>query len=271
MTDPMAVPIPTTAPHADSAEKAGELSSDMLVTYFQPFYNLQTGRMQGLEALARLRQPHGPPESPAAFFAHARATGQMRCIDLQVLDDALAHVARWHEQAQHADFIVSVNLSAELVGHPELVGDITAALAHHGLAADRLLVDIPTADFRRLIAGAVGALDRLRLLQKRSVTFCLDGFTADDLDIMSAAALVPVDIIKLDPQQVASASFDEHRLRNLARAVQHFGFPVVAAGVETLEQLDLVRELGFEWVQGFLLGEPVAGDRALAYPTVLDR
>ena len=115
------------------------------------------------------------------------------------------------------------------------------------------------------------ALERLQLLQQRSVTFCLDGFTREDLDTLDWALEVPVDIIKLQPHEVAGASHGDHRLRELAEAIQEAGLPVVAAGVETPQQLELVRELGVEWAQGFLLGEPAPADAALGFPARLER
>lgn len=245
-----------------------------LVTYVQPFYNLQTDRMQGLEALARLKTADGNTQSPAGFFADAQATGQMRRIDLAILDDALGHVRAWHErsaQTGHADLIVSVNLSGELVGHPDFVEDVTAALAHHGVAPDRLLVDIATPTFRRLVCDDDEALARLQELQRRSVTFCLDGFTRDDLDVLPWALEVPVDIIKLHPHEVAGTTHGDAALRELAHAIDEAGLPVVAAGVETPEQLALVRDLGFEWAQGFLLGEPVDAANAFELPARLTR
>ncbi|WP_226346903.1 EAL domain-containing protein [Agilicoccus flavus] len=266
MTDqPGSSPSPPVA----RPDTPAEARDDRLVTFFQPFYNLLTGRMQGLEALARRRsETDGSTESPAGFFAEAQASGRMRDIDLRILDDALAHVARWSTQPEHAGLILSVNLSGDLVGHPSFVTDMTAALRRHGLPEDQLLVDITTETFRRVTSGDAEALTRLRRLQQRGVSFCLDGFTAADLDILPAALDVPVDIIKLLPRQLAAGA---DQLAGLAKAVQQEGLPVVAAGVETSAQLALVRELGFEWVQGYLLGEPVEGDRALDYPAELDR
>ncbi len=267
---PAEVTPQTVSPDVDPA-LAARYAGAGLVTYVQPFYNLQTDRMQGLEALARLRLADGRTESPAGFFADAQAAGQMRRIDLEILDGALAQTRAWRDSPDHPELIVSVNLSGDLVGDPSLVDDITAALTRHDVAPDRLLVDISTGTFRRLMRADGEALERLQLLQQRSVTFCLDGFTGEDLDTLDWALEVPVDIIKLQPHEVAGASHGDHRLRELAEAIQEAGLPVVAAGVETPQQLELVRELGVEWAQGFLLGEPAPADAALGFPARLER
>lgn len=269
MTDSAARPsTDASQPTPEGTAGSGDVR---LVTFFQPFYNLLSDRMQGLEALARRRGPDGAAETPTAFFAEAQEAGRMRDLDLQILDDALAHLAQWHTRDARPELIVSVNLSGDLVGHDDFVADMTRALRRHQLGEDRLLVDITTDTFRRLVAADGASLDRLRLLQERGVTFCLDGFTAADLDILPAATSMPVDIIKLHPRQVDSSQAGRDGLAALARGVQDAGVPVVAAGVESIEELELVRELGFEWAQGFFLGAPVAADAALSFPTHLSR
>ncbi len=190
----------------------------------------------------------------------------MRAIDLRILDDALAHLAQWLHTEPRRELILSVNLSWDFVDHPEFVTDVTATLTRHQVPADRLLVDLPTSTFHHLVTTDEDALARLCRLQEREISFCLDGFTADDLDVLPDAASVPVDIIKLHPRQLAT---DIGPLADLAQAVQDAGLPVVAAGVETSRQLDLVRELGFEWAQGFLLEEPTEADSALAHAASL--
>jgi len=245
-------------------------AGDAVVTYFQPFYNLRTGMLQGLEALAR-RERSDTSEGgrlPAGLLAEAQERGRLREVDLQVVDDALARFAHLEVPAAPTGvaprLIVRVNVSADTIGHPYLVADVTGALERHGVAPDRLLVDIPTRLFRDLRAeDAAPALERLHRLQELEISFCLDGFTAEDLDLLPAAAAVPVDIITLHPSVVAG---EAGPLAELARAVQDAGLPVVAAGVETAAQLATVRELGFEWAQGFLLGEPAPAGDTLSHP-----
>lgn len=242
-------------------------TADALVTFFQPFYNLRSDQLQGFEGLARLRGAQtGRTELPREFFAAATASGSMRDLDLKLLHDALAHVAHWHRSSQSRALILAVNLSWDLVGDAGVVDDITSGLRRHNVPGDRLLVDISTDTFRRLISQDAQTLGRLRELQRNEITFCIDGFTAQDLDLLPAALEVPVDIIKLQPAQLTMHSHTRTGLAELASAIQSADLPVVAAGVETPEQLELVRTLGFEWAQGFLLGEPVPAHRALESP-----
>jgi len=243
---------------------AGE---DGLVTYFQPFYNLRTDALQGYEALVRHALAGGRVEAPGRVLATAEATGEMHGIDLRTLDDALEFKRRFRRAHPDHHAIVSVNLSFDLASSPLLVTEVDGALRRSGVSGDRLLVDITAAVFRRLLDSEPKALARLGDLQAHEITLCIDGFTADDLDLLPWEAAVPVDIIKLHPALVAGE--DREGLASIAAAVQDVGLPVVAAGVENPAELDLVRDLGFEWAQGFHLGEPVGLDAALDLPLTL--
>ncbi|MDO5696523.1 MAG: EAL domain-containing protein [Dermatophilus congolensis] len=230
------------------------------MTYYQPFYNLNTGRMQGVEALARLRSTDGGPQTPAEFFAEAERTGTIRQIDAAILEEALAQTARWHRETGHSDLILSVNMSAQTVRDRLFVPVIVATVGRHNVPGDRLLFDLPTTTFRAMLDEGGDAFAGVTALQKREITFCLDGFTAADIDLLPRAVDISVDIVKLHP---SLASGDDAALVEAIQAVQDAGLPVVAAGIETAEQLARVRELGCEWAQGFYLGAPVVAADAL--------
>lgn len=245
----------------------------VLATFFQAFYNLRSNRLQGLEALARgYDAADGHTALPASFFSAASASGMMRDIDLWILDDALSHLATWRSREGYRDLILSVNLSWDLISHPRFVRDLSSAVERHDVPGDRLLVDIATDTFRRLKSGDESALARLHQLQEQEITFCLDGFTAKDVDLLPAAAKAPVDIIKIHPHQLAHgypSSSASSALTKIAQTVHDVELPIVAAGIETPQQLERVRALEFEWAQGFLLAEPVAASQALSCPASL--
>lgn len=249
------------------------LSDDMrLVTYYQPFYNLASRRLQGFEALARRRpDPSGEAQPPADFFRAVQAADRMREVDLHILGHALQQLAEWQKRGVGHSLIMSVNLSWDLVGALGFTADVTLALERHGVSGDRVLVDISTDTFRRLKEGDNHGLAALSRLREHEITFCLDGFTEGDLGLLPEIGRLPVDIIKLHPNQFDGQEQVDVRLRRLATEIQDTGLPVVAAGIETDEQLALVENLGFEWAQGFLLGEPVGGEEALNCPVELKR
>lgn len=257
------------ATYPDSTDGAGSKGEHLrLVTYFQPFYNLRSDGLQGLEALARRSDVgNGRPSLPAAFLAEDEAAEKVREIDLWILDDALSHLARWYETKGRTELILSVNLSRHTVCHPDVVTDVTDILGRHGMPGERLLVDITVDTLRRLTSEADDARAHLAALRELGTTVCLDHFCAPDVDLLEAASAVPVDIIKLDPRELRTLTEDE--LAGVAKAIQDLGLPAVASGVESQEQLDLARRLDFEWAQGFFLGEPVKAAHALRPPSWL--
>ncbi len=269
MTDPLARDDSAPATQA-GVTGATELGGLHVVPYYQPFYNLRDGRLQGVEALARRRGAGTGAGLPPGFLADAGATGLIRAIDLCVLDKAVQDVAEWRSSGERPDLICSVNLSWDFVGHALFVSEVSSVLLRHRMPGDRLLVDVPTNSFRLLKDTDRTALGHLRELQQLEVAFCLDGFTAEDLDLLAEPLAVPVDIIKLQPGEISGADQAGERLAGLASAIQDRGLPVVATGVETPGQLGLVRELGFEWAQGFLLGVPASAADIRAYPSQLN-
>ena len=252
---------------ASASEPASR--EDALIAFFQPFYNLSSNRLQGFEALARRHDVDGTPLLPRRFFAAAEASGKMRDLDVRILDQAIETLSHWREIPSAQDLILAVNVSGPSAGHAATYSHNPPSLPRPGGRGDRLLIDITTGSFRRALAAGDDGLAWLRRLQEREISFCLDGFTADDLDLLPAAASSLVDIIKLHPAQVVASTGSTEALTQLATSIQEVGMPVVAAGVETHEHLELVRELGFEWAQGFLLGEPVAAEEALRGPDSL--
>ncbi len=265
MTEPQAT-APMPVPDRQSADAPASPTAG-LVTYYQPFYNLNTGRMQGFKALARLHEGSSDvPRTPGQFFAAAEAAEQMPEIDEAIIEESLAQTARWHREMGRPELIISINVSGQTVRGRVFAAAVAASVARHRVPGDRVLLDLTTDTFRSLLADGADALAAITSLQQREITFCLDSFTADDLALLPRAAEVPVDIVKLHPRLVAA---NDERLAETAKAVQAAGLPVVAAGVETREQLVRVADLGFEWAQGFYLGAPVSAAEALAHPEAL--
>lgn len=238
-------------------------SETTLHVVFQPFYNLGRDALQGFEALARLEQVNGGAgQSLAEFFAGQDAE-TIRTLDLKVLDRALQQLAEWEAGEERHDLIMSVNISGSVMRASDIIFDISSALGEHDLPGDRLLVDSTTAAFRTLDLSAGDLPDHLARLRDRGVSLCLDSFGEGDLDLLPWAAEIPIDIIKVDPRLLNG---DKEAFTRVVEAIQEAGLPVVAAGVETAEQLQLVRDLGCEWAQGFYLGRPVSADEARDFP-----
>ncbi|MCB2176517.1 MAG: EAL domain-containing protein [Actinomycetales bacterium] len=227
---------------------------DLLEVAYQPVVALDPLRVVGVEALARWTWAGGPV-SPSTFVPMAEDLGLIDELTRQVVDQAVGAVQRWRSELW-ADLVLSVNLSPRQLAEPGAVAMLGRILAEHGLPATAVQVEITES---ALMADVAAAGERLEELRELGVRIALDDFGTG----YSSLALLrdlPVDVLKVDqsftarlPQDVAMVGF----MVDLARAV---GATVVVEGVETPEQLDALRPLGCDAVQGFGLWRPLTAE-----------
>lgn len=225
---------------------------------FQPVVALATGAVCGYEALARFDGPGD--RTPEQWFADAGRVGLGSDLELAAVRNALKQAS-----SLEPDVFVAVNVSPEALLRPELLDLVPPGIA------TRLVLELtehhPVEDYEPVLR----AFEPLRRLGSR---LAVDDTGAGYSSLRHLLALSP-DVIKLDHSLVRDIHLDPAR-RALAAALVAFaadtGRLLVAEGVETPEELAVVRELGVTWVQGFLLGEPeavrpAAGAAQLRKPT----
>ncbi|HMJ36536.1 MAG TPA: EAL domain-containing protein [Baekduia sp.] len=227
------------------------LARDELVLAFQPIVSLADGRIVGAESLVRWHHPDRGLIMPDAFIGLAERTGRIVDLGRWVIRDAACHAARWPQ------LTVGVNVSRRQLSDPGLVGDVAAALAEHGVAAERFCVEVTETALMDDPAGATRALHALREL---GVRIALDDF-GTGYSSLSSLSEFPLDTLKLDRSFLPS----EPSLRqgwSIVRAVLDMArtlrFEVVAEGVETAAQRDELAGLGCALGQGYLFSRPIA-------------
>jgi EAL domain-containing protein (putative c-di-GMP-specific phosphodiesterase class I) len=225
-----------------------------LVVHYQPVATVGGGPLQGAEALVRWQHPEHGLLGPMAFVPAAERTGLVRPVTLHVLDAALAQCARWRAAGSPA-FAVSVNVSAQDLDDPRLVGDVQAALDRHGLTADALGIEVTETMAMR---DGVQAERTLRALSGLGVHLAVDdyGVGYGSLDYLRR---LPFTVLKVDRAFVAPAVDDRvcaEILRSTVDLGHALGMRVVAEGVEDLRTLALLRDLGCDAAQGWALGRP---------------
>lgn len=225
--------------------------------YFQPRMHLATGELAGAEALVRWRDPEHGVQEPAVFMAVAEDSGLIFPIGEVVLRAACQAAMQW-SAAGLGDLTVSVNLSPREFRGRSLLPMVSQALVDSGLDAERLQVEITEASLMRDGDKAEQVLSGLRAM---GVRIALDNF-GTGYSSLSNLRRFPVDVIKIDGRFVRSApteAADGKIVSALAHLAHDLGFEVVAEGVETREQLALVKQCGCDEAQGFLLGRPLSG------------
>ena len=244
-----------------AADIASVLKSRALRPVFQPIFSLETGLPMGFEGL--VRPDEGAPFSNAgSLFAAAEAANKTVEIDLLCLEIVAAGAAQMPE-----DLYLSVNLSPRTLESSDFrSSDIKGIFRKHGIALDRIVLELTERE-------TVEDLDELRgnvkKLRSAGVRIAADDVGAGNAGLRLLSE-IQFDVVKIDLSLVHEGSHDPSHaiLRALQGLAAQWGASVVAEGIETAEQLTVVRALGISAGQGYLLGRP--GDDVTAEPIDLD-
>lgn len=235
----------------------GAIEGKELGLHYQPKVDLVTGRVTGLEALVRWWHPVRGLVSPGDFIGVAEETGLIVPLGRWVLREACRQLRAWQEAYPDAITpIVAVNLSPRQFRHPDLVGDVAAALAEAGLDPALLRLEITETVAMDSPEAAIGAL---RALKSLGVSLALDDF-GTGYSSLAYLQRLPVDAIKIDRSFFAGGERNRAIIKAVADLGHGLGLEVIAEGLETAEQVIWARGAGFERGQGFHFARPLSGE-----------
>ncbi|MCK1294030.1 EAL domain-containing protein [Bradyrhizobium sp. 30] len=220
--------------------------------HYQPFVSAATGETRGFEALLRWHHPQRGLVTPSEFIPLAEETGLIVPLGEWVLRTACAEAANWPAHVR-----IAINLSPAQFRSKELVAVIVGALASSGVAPHRLELEVTETVIMHDSEVAFAVLGQLREL---GVRVALDDF-GTGYSSLSFLQRFPFDKIKIDRSFVSELSSPSAEAHHLARAVVRFavslGKITTAEGVETKEQLDILREEGCVETQGYYFSRPM--------------
>ncbi len=232
---------------------------DELFVDYQPIVSLEKRTLIGFEALVRWQHPEFGLVLPKEFIPVAEETGQILTIGQTVLESACRQARAWQQTYPAAPpLFVSVNLSVKQFNQPGLVENIADLLSHFQLPPRCLKLEITESVFSDNIDAAVGLLTALRDL---GVQLSIDDF-GTGYSSLSYLQRFPIDTLKIDRSFVTQMMENEENLaivRTIVALAQNLGMDVVAEGVETEDQLKLLRKLECENGQGYLFSTPLGG------------
>ncbi|MCV0382732.1 MAG: EAL domain-containing protein [Erythrobacter sp.] len=220
--------------------------------YFQPLYNLRDDRLEGFEALIRWPHPRRGMIGPAEFIPLAEETGLIVPIGEWVLHEACRAATRWPD-----DLTVAVNISPRQFVSSGLSSTVLQALGRSGLSPSRLELEITESVFITNVEKTLGALHGLRDL---GVKIALDDF-GTGYSSLSYLRSFPFDKVKIDRSFVRDLTEEGNAhavIRAITTLAEALGMVTLAEGVELPEQREILRREGCQFIQGFLLSEPVA-------------
>ncbi|MDA4847187.1 putative bifunctional diguanylate cyclase/phosphodiesterase [Hoeflea poritis] len=219
---------------------------------YQPMFTADTVQVVCCEALSRWYHPEFGAVSPAVYIPLAEEMGIVGELTRHMLTVACRDCASWPNGSA-----VSVNLSANDLRNKEIVSMVTDALDAAGLDAKQLQVEVTESAFVQDAAKAKSILEELRA---KGVTVAIDDF-GTGYSSLSYLHLLPLNKVKIDRSFVSDIANDERTLKLLKGVVhlsRELGLEIVVEGVETEEQLELIRSTGSaDLIQGFIFGMPM--------------
>ncbi|WP_044586453.1 EAL domain-containing protein [Bradyrhizobium sp. LTSPM299] len=224
--------------------------------HYQPFIDVASGETCGFEALLRWNHPQRGMVPPAKFIPLAEETGLIVPLGEWILRTACMEAAKWPD-----DLKIAINLSPAQFKSPELVPVVIHALASAGVAPQRLELEVTETAIMHDSTAVFTALGQLHDL---GVRIALDDF-GTGYSSLSFLQRFPFDKVKIDRSFVHELAGPADEARRIARAVVRFavslGKTTTAEGVETVEQLDILRTEACVEAQGFYFGRPVNGTK----------
>jgi predicted signal transduction protein with EAL and GGDEF domain len=227
------------------------------LVHYQPIVSLIDFRITGFEALVRWQRPGFGLVMPAGFISAAEDTGLILWIGEWILQEACRQICVWNARFPGAPpFTMAVNISAMQFAQANLVSQIAQILSETGLAPEALRLELTESVTMRDEERTTRILSELRNL---GVRLCIDDF-GTGYSSLSYLRRFALDILKIDRSFVTDMliNSESHEIvKTILSLGKNLRMKVVAEGVETLEQMTLLRSLGCEFAQGYLFSRPL--------------
>lgn len=239
----------------EESELRRAIERDELTLYYQPLLEMETGRVAAVEALARWRHPERGPVPPAHFIELAEQADLIVDLGEWVLRRACKDAARFRRDGL-TELRVSINLSARHLMHGSLLGTIQGLMKEYDIPGDML--DLELTETALCTTGDTTP-HTLQVLREMGVRLSVDDF-GTGYSSLAYLRRFPVDILKIDRAFVAGLGKDTPDaalIRACVEMAHALKLLVVAEGVETEVQRDLLRSLGCDLAQGYLFSRPV--------------
>jgi predicted signal transduction protein with EAL and GGDEF domain len=227
------------------------------LVHYQPIVSLIDFRITGFEALVRWQRPEFGLLMPAGFISAAEDTGLILWIGNWILQEACRQICAWNLQFPcFPPFTIAVNISAKQFAQADLVSQIGQILSETGLVPGNLRLELTESVTMRDELSTTRILSELR---KLGVCLCIDDF-GTGYSSLSYLRRFALDILKIDRSFVTDMlnnSESEEIVKTILSLGRNLRMKVVAEGVETSEQMTLLKSLGCEFAQGYLFSRPL--------------
>lgn len=252
-----------TALESDLAEA---IETESLSLHFQPIVRLTDGRVDGFEALVRWEHPDHGTVVPSSFIKLAEETGMIVPLGRWMLQKALAAQKEFEHAvngaATNVSPYISVNISSRQLLHKEEVEDLIDLVQSSGVASEDVIFEITET---LLVEDPDNVLEAMRHFRAKGIRIAADDFGTGYANLAFLNRF-PLDILKIDRSFITNM-VEDSRSRKIVKTIinlaQDFGMSIIAEGIEAEAEIGVLRELGCDCGQGFLLSRPVPADQAV--------
>ena len=215
-----------------------------------------SNRPLGAEALIRWVHPERGIVSPVQFIPLAEESGLILCIGQWVLESACEQLKKWEQDVLTSNLVLSVNVSAKQFNQPDFVSTVQAVVQRYSIRANRLKLELTES---MLVAQIESVIETMKALREIGVRLSLDDF-GTGYSSLQYLKLLPLNQVKIDQsfvRDLVEDSADRAIVRTIITMAESLKMDVIAEGVETNEQRDLLFAKGCSHYQGYLFGRPV--------------
>lgn len=239
------------------------LRDHQFLLYYQPQVD-EYGKMVGVESLIRWHSPQRGVVSPSDFIPLAEETGLIVPLGLWALEEACRQLVRWSAIPERAHLTIAVNVSANQFNQEDFVAQVLSILKRTGAQADRLKLELTESV---LVNQVERVIEKMNLLKIVGVKFSLDDF-GTGFSSLSYLKRMPLDQLKIDQsftRDILTDMNDEAIARTVVALGKTLGFSVIAEGVETRSQRNMLYAMGCVLYQGYLFSKPLSIEELESY------
>ena len=236
-----------------------DLRASLRLQQLHLHYQMQVdgaGQIIGAEALIRWKHPERGMVSPAQFIPLAEEIGMILPIGDWVIEEACNQLKRWEMDPVMRQIKISVNVSPRQLGQPYFVEQVIDAIEKTGIRPSSLKLEL-TESF--ILNDVEDAIEKMQELRRVGINFAMDDF-GTGYSSLSYLKRLPLEQLKIDQSFIRDLANDRNSIamvRTIINIADNFGLRIVAEGVETDEQLAILRQYGCSTFQGYLFGKPV--------------
>lgn len=234
------------------------VENDELQLHFQPVVDSAHRHLAGFEALVRWYDPHSDRMvPPGEFLPFAEETGLITYLGEKILDDACRQAKLWNALGRHTR-TVSINIAARQLQDESFPDVIFSALDKHALKANALRLEFP----QSALSAEPAIIEKLDALKHKDIKLALDDYGRGTSSI-NMLRQFPFDLIKLERGFLLDMEKDQTSrviAKGIVSIAQDLGKEIAVVGIETEGQAAICKEIGADYLQGYLFGRPAAAD-----------